>query len=82
MDGISAGAVPDESRLALVGNTDGRDVGRVGAREFHGTPGGAQLTVPDLFGVMLDPARSREILGELVLFHGDEGAALIEKDGP
>jgi hypothetical protein len=30
---------------------------------------------------MLDPARSREMLGELVLFHGDEGAALIEKDG-
>src|SRR5690606_34000951 len=41
----------------------------------------AHLGAPDLFGVVLDPARLRIVLGELTLRHLYHTAVMVEDDG-
>ena len=66
-DGPSGGALPDDRRLALVGDADRRDLvaGGVGPRErlADHEPG----VLPDLGGVVLDPAGAGEQLRVLAL---------------
>jgi hypothetical protein len=67
------GPVPEHGGLALVGESDGR----------HGLPGqrlaaGGQRRLPDLLGLVLDPARPREVLRELLVAAGRDAAALVD----
>ena len=80
VDGLTGVLVPQQRRLALVGDADGLDVvaGDAGLRDG---PGDDLLDVgPDLGGVVLDPARLREDLLVLLLVDGDDAAVAVEDD--
>ena len=64
-DGLAGFAVPEDDGFALVGDADGGDGG--GAGFFEGLAGRFQDTLPDLGGVVFDPAGSGEMLGEFLL---------------
>src|SRR5271154_5454252 len=63
--------VPDQRRLALVGDAECRDVLRfeIGLRQRRAR--GAERRRPKRFGIMLDPAGPRENLRKLFLRAGD-----------
>ena len=66
VDGLARRAVPDDRRLALVGDADGGDVLAARPRRPARAPRHARLDArPDLRGVVLDPAGLREVLREL-----------------
>ena len=78
----AVGAVEGDQRLALIGDPDGRhgaarlgeaapDLGQRGA---HG--------VPDLDGVVLDPPRAGEVLGDLAVGHVDDPGLLVHHQCP
>ena len=76
----SAGlAVPDDCGLALVGNSDRRDPIEIHTCLRDDFRHHARLGRPDLFGVVLDPARLRIMLGEFTLGHTADGAGVIEQ---
>ena len=80
VDGLAARAVPGDNRLTLVGDPDrverrAVDLG-VGQRVRSDSPG----HVPDLGGIVLDPARAREVLGELAVGAPADLAARIEHE--
>ncbi len=79
-DRLARRAIPQHRRLALVGDADGRDVARadagLGERFVHD----ARLRRPDLAGVVLDPARLREDLPELLLRDRAHGAGMVEDE--
>ena len=58
-------AVPEQHGLALVGDADGTQLGRVDLVERR--PRGLQRRLPDLLRGVLDPAGIREVLGELLV---------------
>ena len=77
-----AGAVEGDQRLALIGDADGRhgaprlgeaapDLGQRGA---HG--------LPDLGGVVLDPPRAGEVLGDLPVGHVGHPGPLVDDQCP
>src|SRR5690606_15628057 len=72
--GPAGGAAPGDDGLALVGDPDGVGppvvVDDLGADRLRGGP--------DLLGVVLDPARSREVLGELPMGVPERGAVAGE----
>ena len=72
-------AIPQEHRLALVGDADGTQLALVDLRE-HG-PRGLQGRLPDLLRGVLDPARLREVLGELLVALGHDAAVVADDDG-
>ena len=81
---LPRGAVPQQRGLALVGDADGRDVaghGLAAARLLQGFQRHGVLRGPDLAGIVFDPARTREDLGELALGEGDNLAGAVEHDG-
>ena len=65
VDGFVAITLPQEGRLALVGDADGGDALTGDAGGFQRSSGGVDDTLPDLFRVVLNPARLREMLLEL-----------------
>jgi len=76
---VAGPAVPYHRRLPLVGDADGRhrliEVGtQLGEGGLHG--------VPDLAGVVLDPSRSGEVLGELAVGPARRLALLVHGEGP
>src|SRR6266404_7575565 len=66
-DGLSRGAFPQHSCLALIGDSDRSQLAtgdrRLGQRFAHDS----RLRRPDFVRVMLDPARLREMLREFLL---------------
>ena len=86
--GLAGDAVPQHRGLALVGDAD-RDGGRAritvahqrGGRPRQAGPGHGQLRLPDVLGVVLDPARTGEQLGELLLGDGDDLPGMIDQQG-
>jgi hypothetical protein len=54
-------AIPDDGRFALVGNTDGGDIGATKVGAGKASADDLLGTLPDFLGVMLDPAWSRGI---------------------
>ena len=80
VDRLAGVAVPHDGGLALVGNADGGDILGGGTNLVHGREGHAQLGGPDLVGIMLDPARFREILGEFFLGHAANFAVVVKQD--
>jgi hypothetical protein len=79
VDRLAGGAVPDDGRLALVGDPDRRDVlGRhLGAR--HRGARGRDRRSPDALRVMLDPARRRIDLREFELREPDRAQRFVEQ---
>ena len=73
--------VPDDGRLALVRDADAGDVARDEARLLEGFLHDRDHRAPDFLGVMLDPARFREMLRELLLGHAHDLGVAVEDDG-
>ena len=72
--------VPDDRRLALIGDPDRRDVLRAGPRFRHGGAHGRERARPDLLRIVLDQARRRIVLGEFLLGGGDRRQGRVEQD--
>ena len=66
-DGLAGVPVPDDGRLALVGDADGRDVGGREACPVRAPRARRELRRPDRFGIVLDLARCGKDLRELPL---------------
>ena len=75
-------AIPDQRRLALVGDADAGDVGCAQAALGDGLARRREHAVPDILGLMLDPARGREMLRKLALGAGHDAKRRIEQDRP
>jgi hypothetical protein len=71
MDRAAGGAVPEQGRLALVGDAECGDVLGCKSGLRHRLAGGGKCAVPDLLGIMLDPAGLRIALGEFLLGERD-----------
>jgi hypothetical protein len=64
---FAAGAVPEDGRLALVGDADGGDPAGGDALSRRTLRGDGELRLPDVVGVVLDPAGLRIVLRVLLL---------------
>jgi hypothetical protein len=80
VDRLTAGAIPHDSALALVGYAERRDVadGDVGLRE--GAVDHLAGALPDLARVVLDPTRLRSDLLVLALVERDDPPVPVEQD--
>ena len=80
MDRRARRPVPDDCGLALVGDPDGGDVGRAHTRlgERHGRR--LSHRGPDLFRVVLDPARLRIVLGQLSIAARDDSPVGVDDE--
>ena len=79
MDRLAGRAVPDDDRLALVGDADAgdaRDSTPLGKR----LAGDGERVAPDVLRVMLDPAARGIMLLELALRDRDRPRLGIEQD--
>src|SRR5690606_5855784 len=80
VDRLTRRAIPHDHGLALVGDTDGGHLVTRDARIREGhadhVPGG----LPDLGGVVLDPAGPREMLPMLALAGAHDATAVVEDD--
>ena len=79
---LAGGAVPDDGGLALVGDANRGEVFRFqpGFGERFGEH--RNLRTPNLLGVMLNPARRREILGKRLLRDADGLAVAVKNNRP
>ena len=78
--GLAGLAVPQHRGLALVGDTQGTQLRCTQPRAGQRLAGHRQLRAPDLHGIVLDPARLRKMLSELLLRHGDDGTMAVEHE--
>jgi len=77
-DRPQGGAVPHHEGLTLVGDPDpGQRQARWLAGEDLG--GAVQHRLPDLLGIVLDPARLGEMLGDLAVCLSPDGATLVDQ---
>ena len=81
MDRLAGLAIPHHHRLALVGDADGGDIGRLEPGLANCASAGGDHRAPDLLGIVLDPAGFGEILGKLALRHAGDAELAIEDDG-
>src|SRR6185295_5880509 len=70
---FSRGALPNDRRLALIRNADGRDVGGDEAGFENRLRRDVGLRGPDFLGVVFHPAGFGKNLPELLLSAGDDG---------
>ena len=73
--------IPHDRRLALVRDADTGNVESVYVQRGDGLGYNRRLRRPYLVRVVLDPARARKYLSELLLRHGTRSARLVEYDG-
>ena len=78
-DGLAGRPVPQHGRLALIGDADRGDLARVDAGLRKRLVQDARLRRPDLHRVVLDPARLREDLPELLLRDRVNPAGVVEQ---
>ena len=81
-DRFAARFFPEDRRLPLVGDADGRHVARPTACFLQRFAGHVGLRLPDRLGIVLDVARLREDLLEFFLSDGNGPAVFAEDDGP
>ena len=81
MDRRAARPLPDQRRLALIGDADGGDVRDVDAGPRDRRAAGRDDARPDFFGVVLDMAGRRIMLRDLLLRARHGQKARIEQDG-
>ena len=79
VDGFSGLAVPDNHRLALVGDADRRDLAAVGVGCLFQRGDGI---APDILGIMLDPAGLRVMLREFASHRLARDAVGAERHAP
>lgn len=82
VDRLAGVAVPDDRRLPLVGDPDSGDLVGLDLGLDHHVGHHRLNAIPDLRGVVLHPARLREVLGELLLAHPHLVAIVVEDDRP
>ena len=70
--------IPYYRRFPLVGNTDGHDIFGCAVGILHGLGDGIFLGLPDLIGVMFDPARLGIDLGKLLLPNAENVGIPVE----
>jgi len=80
--GLSGRALPHDHSLSLICDADCRDLPGLDLRRIDGTASSIELGLPDLFGIVLDPARLGENLPERNLFYADDDAIVVEQNGP
>jgi hypothetical protein len=81
VDRFAGCAVPDDHRLTLVGDTEcGDALGSVSGSEHLACD--CNCALPDLLGVMLDPARCRIVLSQLKSSAGDRTSLGIKQNRP
>ena len=81
VDRLTGGPIPQHRGLALVGDADRGDVRGREPGLVEGLAGGFDLSRPDLFRVVLDPAGLGKDLAKLLLAQAADVAARIEDDG-
>ena len=74
VDGLAGRPVPDDDRLALVGDADRAQLARPRRRRRRAPRRRRAGDVPDLGRVVLDPAGPREVLRELAVRRGRDRA--------
>src|SRR5207237_7090423 len=79
-DRLTRRAIPDDRRLALIGDADGGDVSRPHIRLRQHFRGDARLRRPDVARVVLYPARPGEDLRKLLLRDSDDRSLVIEQN--
>ena len=80
--GFAGSAIPDHGCLALICNSDGRDIGHVGPGTGNGVVNHLAGVVPNLQRVVLHPARLRENLCRFFLSARDLVRIVVEQDRP
>ena len=78
---LAAGAVPEDRRLALVGDADGGDLCCRNAVVAQHCTGDGKLRLPDFIGIVFDPAGLRVMLGDFLLRDAMSAALTVEQDG-
>ena len=73
--------LPEQGRLALVGDPDSRDLACAHSGLGQHLAGRPELGLPEQLGVVLDPTRLRIVLGMLLLGHPQQGRVLVEEQG-
>ena len=81
IDRVAGVLVPHHGGLALVGDTDGGELVTVDAGLRESLTNDLTHRLPDLDGVVLDPAGTREDLFELLLADRDDLPGVVEDDG-
>ncbi|MCY1346655.1 hypothetical protein D9M69_327470 [compost metagenome] len=81
VDGRAGQRIPDQGGLALVGDADGGDIGRVEAALLDGFAADLEGGQPDFLAVVLHPAVLRKILLELLLSTRHRQTLGAEDDG-
>src|SRR5690606_17347665 len=82
MDRAAGLAVPDDGGFALVGDADAREPARIDAGGEQRMLDGGDGRAPEILGLVLDPARIREVLVELLLADPHRPEATVEDDRP
>lgn len=72
-------AIPDDGRLALIGDADAIDILRAQPLRNEQLGKHFELARKDVFGIMLHPARTREYLREGALRDRPNGSAAIHQ---
>ncbi len=80
MHGPAGFPVPENDRLALVRDADRGERVRPQTGALQGLPRRAEGRLPDLLGVVLDPAGLREVRCDLLLRGAELSPALVEDD--
>src|SRR5262249_11151196 len=75
-------AVPEQACLTLVGQSDRRDVFRRHTCRGEGLRHDGAHALPDLLGIVFDPARPRVMLRQLLGGAAGAAAAGVVDDGP
>ena len=73
--------LPEQGRLALVGDPDRRDLACAHSGLGQHLAGRPELGLPEQVGVVLDPARLRIALGMLLPGHPEKRRVLVEEQG-
>jgi hypothetical protein len=82
VDRLASLSIPHERSLALVRDSDRRNIGRPGSHSGQRLEGNSDLRKRDLLGIVLNPSRLRKDLLELLLRHRPHRSVLIEQKRP
>src|SRR5215217_6934409 len=78
IDWLASLLVPDDGRLALIGDSDSEDIFRIDIPFFQRAVDHFLSPLPDFHGIMFHPTGLRINLPMLLLVHGDDVSPVIE----
>ena len=82
VDRLTGYCIPYQGGFPLIGYADGTDIAGGQPALFQRFAHDADDTLPDVLGIMFDPAIVGKMLGELLLRHTDSLALGVEHHGP